>query len=162
MPDPTFPDYTMDELADLRPEGEEQKNARQSLMLPKGFYNSIPKSTSRLTTDKTGRRIARFTVNVEGARTQKPEEQEAVGKKGVLFPGLSWQVRKREKDGKADGFSQLYLDAQDLYNDSHQMDRANIPAVKDVLEFLENYPFGIHISQGDRDNFINRISAAKE
>lgn len=166
MPPEEFPSYTMDDLADLRPDGAQQADSRKSLQLPRGLYNSIPKVTSRLTVvekagPQLGRKIVRFTAKVRGAVSQRPENQDAVGKEGMAFFGASWQQFKKE-DGRVDISTKLYLDAQDLWNDSHGMPRTNIPTVKEVMEFIETYPIGLVLGQGDSNNIVLGITAPKE
>ena len=140
-------------LPDSDPEAE--KKVAESLQLAEGTYNTTPPLyVSRTKNEETGRSSARFFGTMTGTGR-------VAGLKGKAGFRLSWEPVYKES-GRVDNQTKLFHDAKATYRRAMSLPKDAVVKTVDVLDFLEKYAVGVHLRQGDTDNWADAITNARE
>ena len=149
-------ELTLEQLHDLPDsDAEQEKKVAESLQLAEGTYNSTPPLYMSLSkNEETGRSSARYFGFFQGTGR-------VAGLKGKAGFRLSWEPVYKET-GRADNQTKLFHDAKATYRRAMQLPKDAPVKVAAVLDFVAKYAVGVHLRQGDTDNWADAITNARE
>ena len=170
-------ELTPEQLQGIVTDPEQETRVAQALGIPTGTYNSVPELSATLRAageeaTHPGRQSARFYGFFRGHNVQDED-------KNVLDPQpggraafeISWQYRdkvdfatKEVQEGKPDNQSKLWHQAAATYRLANGLQRKEVVAVSDVIEYLTKYAVAVRFIylDGRDEPLAVAISRARE